>query len=430
MNEYLFNIEYQKKIIKYILQENAMMYLAFLSEDLFDTPELKEIYRFIQQWVERNLSIPEYDTILHECGGLFNKEDEVTPDKEKIIEIVNEIKQTPIIAKDIRIVLADFIKAQQLRHLLIDMSEDFQKGLYNVDDYRKKLDKLYWSTEIAENKNTITYLDIIKEEESNPGIKCPTGFPELDWMTKGIEPCCIWVIEASTSIGKTTLALNLSYNLCRAKHPVTILSTEMPVKELMRRLITMISGVNPSLKDSLNKPELKSRKEAAKLAQSLPIQFYYVRSLSDIRTHIMRGKSELYVVDHIQSIISTTYQNFEPNRLGNITRELARYSKIHKVCIIATSQQNRQAPEDPSKYGNRGSGEIEEGSDIEMGLYSDSRIRSVNKTTMKLIIKKNRYHGLMGKIKLEFDPNTMRFRELEQKKVIKEKNQKCQKEKK
>jgi len=254
------------------------------------------------------------------------------------------------------------------------------------------------------------------------GIECPTGFPQLDYLVKGLEPGVLWVVGGHTSNGKTTFVLNLAYNLAKRSNCVTYCSTEMSHELIIRRLTTMISGVNPSITPSLPEEAKEAYIEALPSAITLPIEISSTLSLSEIRMTIRRKRSRLYIVDYIQMISTERKFDSEVKKLGYIVRELERLSKDYNVCIVATSQFSRPKDDVPSLWSYRGSGEIEENTDIGILLYypyqqvnfkEQQELEDKGKDKIiNLAVKKNRIHGLTGIIKFAFDPQTMRMEEM------------------
>jgi len=86
---------------------------------------------------------------------------------------------------------------------------------------------------IAAAFDHISYLDSVKG--SLTGI--PTGFPDLDKVTSGLQPSELIVIAARPSQGKSTLAMNLARHAALNDKKVAIFSLEMSVTQLAMRMI-------------------------------------------------------------------------------------------------------------------------------------------------------------------------------------------------
>lgn len=305
----------------------------------------------------------------------------------------------------------------------------YQRGIRNLElddpvlsmkNTNTEIEKLLKTTDIPEEENV---LEAIKKD-LEAGIVVSTGYRTLDWMTKGIQEGSMWVIGGSTSHGKTNFVLNIAWAVARSGYPVTICSTEMSERTLIQRLGTMISGINPSIHPSLTDTEKEEFLQGCKDATELPINIIKTGSLAEIKLNVQRKTSVLYIVDFIQMLRPDQRIDNEVRKLGYIVRELEMMTKHYNTCIIATSQYNR--PKDdgkPTLYRYRGSGEIEENTDIGIIMYYEFQDASFNKrqrlegtskeSEISIGIQKNRMHGLTGNFILSLNKENMIMSEVE-----------------
>ena len=76
-------------------------------------------------------------------------------------------------------------------------------------------------------------------------IGLPTGFTDLDDLTAGLQPGDLVVLAGRPSMGKTSLALNISENVAiGSKMPVAIYSGEMRSEQLGMRLMASLGRIN------------------------------------------------------------------------------------------------------------------------------------------------------------------------------------------
>ena len=221
--------------------------------------------------------------------------------------------------------------------------------------------------------------------------------------------------------GKTTFVLNIAHNLAKTDQHVTVFSTEMIKKHLIQRFATMISGVNPSTAPALTHGEKEAFKYGVHMALEYPVAMIPTLSLPTIRMAMQKRESLLYIVDYLQMIDPGKDLDSEVKRLGYIVREFERLSKQYDVCIMVTSQFSRNRDDVPRLSSYRGSGEIEENTDIGVLMYypfqqatfEDQReIKEQGKdNVINVSVQKNRIHGLTGFIKFDFDRSNMRMKE-------------------
>ena len=73
----------------------------------------------------------------------------------------------------------------------------------------------------------------------------PTGFPDLDRLTAGLQPSDLIILAARPSIGKTTFALNIAQQAATEhKIPVVVFSLEMSKEQLAMKLLCSEAGVD------------------------------------------------------------------------------------------------------------------------------------------------------------------------------------------
>jgi len=190
------------------------------------------------------------------------------------------------------------------------------------------------------------------------------------------------VIAAGTGQGKSTLALNIAYNL-RNKN-IAYYSLEMPVAQLMMRMVSNDCGLQFSrIRDkSLNVSEWPIFAESAKKIKESNIRFIdngiHINQLcAHARNMKNKGQLDLVIVDYIQ-LVGSDGQNRE-REVANITRKLKGLSMDLDVPVIALSQLSRdhekRANPRPSLRDLRESGAVEQDSDLVMFLYDESKYK-------------------------------------------------------
>jgi len=225
-----------------------------------------------------------------------------------------------------------------------------------------------------------------------------SGF--FDKQTGGLFSGLI-VIAAGTGQGKSTLALNIAYNL-RDKH-IAYYSLEMPAAQLMMRMVSNDCGLQFSrIRDkTLNVSEWPIFAESTKKIRNSNIRFIdngiHINQLcAHSRGMKNKGKLDLVVVDYIQ-LVGSDGQNRE-REVANITRKLKGLSMDLDVPVIALSQLSRdhekRANPRPSLRDLRESGAVEQDSDLVMFLYDESKYKddSINRGLTELYSDKFR-HG-------------------------------------
>ncbi|MBX3097356.1 MAG: hypothetical protein KF812_10880, partial [Fimbriimonadaceae bacterium] len=71
-----------------------------------------------------------------------------------------------------------------------------------------------------------------------------TGYSDFDLKTTGFSPGDLIILAARPAMGKSSLVVNFGLNIARStQQPVALFSLEMSGEQLVRRMISMLSGV-------------------------------------------------------------------------------------------------------------------------------------------------------------------------------------------
>src|SRR5690554_2646348 len=180
-----------------------------------------------------------------------------------------------------------------------------------------------------------------------------TGYFSLDNMIKGIKNKHLVVLAASTSSGKSAMALNIARNVLRRDPavPVGIISLEMSSEEIMDRLIVSELLIDAQRYDQglLEDDELDKFQTKINTLYNKPLLISDERGLTvtQIRARLRRMKAELgslglVVVDYLQTIQLEVSNNISTARAtGDVVLQLRNIASELDVPIILISQINR-----------------------------------------------------------------------------------------
>ncbi|MFN3682661.1 MAG: replicative DNA helicase [Fimbriimonadaceae bacterium] len=270
-------------------------------------------------------------------------------------------------------------------------------------------------------------------ETGEPMTGVHSGFYSLDEMTTGFYPGDLVIVAARPSMGKTALVLNFALNVASTrKGPVAIFSLEMSGAQLVRRLVSMISGVRGDvLKSShITDEQYGDIVEACDKLSNLPI---YIDDSSEIngleikgkcrRLQQQHGKLALIVVDYLQLMRATRKVENRVQEVGEIARSLKSVAKDLSVPVVALSQLSRSVEtregRRPQLSDLRESGSIEAEADLVMFIFREDYYKPKEERAQELanenvaqeaeiIIAKHR-NGPTGTVKVGFQPAFARF---------------------
>lgn len=276
-----------------------------------------------------------------------------------------------------------------------------------------------------------TFERIEKLYESKGGVTgLPTGYPDFDRMTAGLQPSDLIILAARPSMGKTTFALNIgSYAAVELKIPSIIFSLEMSKEQLALKLLCSEAGVdNQRIRTGTLKDD-----DWPKLSQALGRLSDAMLFIDDsagitameIRAKTRRIKAEhglgLIIIDYLQLMQSRSRSENRQQEVSEISRSLKALARELNVPVIALSQLSRAVEQRTDKRPGladlRESGSLEQDADIVGFLYREDYYNpeTDRKNITELIIAKQR-NGPVGSVDFYFQKEFSKFQSLSKQK--------------
>ncbi len=274
-----------------------------------------------------------------------------------------------------------------------------------------------------------TLIETFKEIESRqqdtaiPGL--PSEFYDLDAMTGGFQRSDLIIIAGRPSMGKTSFAVGMARNIAE-KWPVAIFSLEMSKEQLGLRLLASEAGIESNFLRTgrISQNQWGALSHALGTLSELPIYIDDTanQTVMQMRSQVRRllaekgGQLGLVLIDYLQLMEGSGSEN-RVQELSRITRSLKGLARELNVPVIALSQLSRgveaRTNKRPMMSDLRESGAIEQDSDLIIMLYRDEYYNenTPDRGIAEIIITKHR-NGPTGVVKLLFDPQFTRFRNL------------------
>jgi len=203
-----------------------------------------------------------------------------------------------------------------------------------------------------------------------------SGFREIDFFTEGFTKGDLVVLGARPSVGKTSLALAMAFNIAKRGHPTLIFTLEMDAKQIVSRLLAMNSRSDLLALRTGNVFDT----DAADALSGIPILIDDTPGISimELRTKARRASTndrlEVIIVDYIQLMRTGGDEENRVQEIAAITRNLKSLARELDVLIIGLSQLSRAAGDaglEPKLSTLRESGGIEQDADIVLMLWRD-----------------------------------------------------------
>ncbi|UOA23750.1 Replicative DNA helicase [Sulfitobacter pontiacus] len=282
-----------------------------------------------------------------------------------------------------------------------------------------------------------------------------TGLIDMDKKLGGLHPSDLLILAGRPSMGKTSLATNIAFNVAKAYRRGTLhdgtegavdggvvgfYSLEMSAEQLAARILSEAAEIPSHQIRSGDMTETEFRRfvDAAKALEAcplyiddtpaLPISQLAARARRLKRTHGL----DVLIIDYLQLVRGTGKGENRVNEISEITMGLKAIAKELNIPVIALSQLSRQVEnrEDkrPQLSDLRESGSIEQDADVVMFVFREEYYKEREKPgdheldkmaiwqeemerlhgRAEVVIGKQR-HGPIGTVDLSFEGRYTRF---------------------
>jgi len=293
------------------------------------------------------------------------------------------------------------------------------------------------------------FINGIAESVNTPYI--PTGFSKLDAVLDGGLYEGLYIVGAISSLGKTTLVLQIADQIAQAGTDVLIFSLEMARTELMSKSISRLTLLdvlqnNGALQDAKttrgittgSRYKYYSDREQELITRAITAYGEYAGNIfihegigdigtakvrEEIQKHILfTGKKPVVLIDYIQILAPADIRATDKQNTDKAVLELKRISRDFKLPVIGVSSVNRASYNSKvSMEMLKESGSLEFGSDVIFGLqlkgvgtsgFDVNTAKNKNPREVELVILKNRNGSTGGTQSFEYYPMFNYFKEI------------------
>ncbi len=275
---------------------------------------------------------------------------------------------------------------------------------------------------------TQTFKNIEQSSLGKYSTGVPVSFYDLDAMTQGLQRGSLIVIAGRPSMGKTSFAMNIAKNVAqRNNRPVCYFSLELSREQMSYRLLSMELGIESGRLRTgrLQQDEWGLLGREIEDLGELPIFMCdkgsinvkeMLRKCRKIKKKQGLGELGLVVVDYIQMMDGPNKKSRD-KELSKIVLDLKEMAKALDVPIVLMSQLSRDVEKRkhhrPMLCDLRETQGLEAHADVVVMLYRDEfyHPETEERGIAELIVTKHR-HGPIGTVKLLFEPQFTRYRNL------------------
>ena len=339
--------------------------------------------------------------------------------------------------------LRPYVGHHDANEALMTDREAFTEAIAGAEEIEKQAEEEerqeYLNTSAGANLQK--FINGIAESVNTEAI--PTGFETLDKVLDGGLYEGLYTIGAISSLGKTSLILQIADMVAESGKDVLIFSLEMARAELMSKSISRHT-LKIAMRDGIETRNAKSARgitdgkrhmnysrtenelirEAIKAYGAYAERLYIQEGVGDIGTPQIRetidrhirftGRRPLVIVDYLQIIAPYSERMSDKQNTDKAVLELKRISRDYKTPIIAISSFNRaNYKEAVSMEAFKESGAVEYSSDTLIGLqlkgagkkdFDPTEEKRRDPRLIELVILKNRQGRVGDKILFEYYP--------------------------
>lgn len=280
--------------------------------------------------------------------------------------------------------------------------------LYTTEDVTKAFEiehfELFPKSEENASDRFLADAELEYQGKDNPRV-VKTGFPSLDRLIGGFEKGELITLGGYSGGGKTTLALNIATQIAQAGGNVLYFSLEMTKVEMHKRLVC--SSLLISDFSKITQEEFYAVVEKSKsLENELPLDF-----IDDADTTVEKisaicaGKKDLslIIIDHLHILRSEKRFKDQLALLTYLSRKVKIIAQELNIPILLLSQLNRSNAgrdvKSPILSDLRGSGSIEQDSNLVMFVYTAENLLMLQKPEETEEKKYNKWLEEMERVK-------------------------------
>ena len=428
----------EQAVLGAIIIQNSILLqiLDILNTDDFFSPANQHIFAAMQEMAAQEPPVP-----IDELTLLSQLESKQQLEQTGGVDYLNELSQKTPVAENAEFYAHIVREKGQLRDIILTAHEVAKRGqeenAENISEFiaeaTERLHSIDARTRLKSYSQlkevlAINFEELEKVSESPENVTgVPTGFTELDDLTRGLQKGDLIIIAARPSMGKTALAINMAlYASGHAQIPVLFFSLEMPKEHIAMRLICSEAKVNNRklLVGNLEQDDWDKLMEGTTHMMEAPLLIDDRSAISPnyIRKVIRQAKKEfpalgLVVVDYVQLMQSNLRNPSREQEMSEISRSLKAIAKEFSLPMVVLSQLNRglerRTEKRPMMSDLRESGALEQDADVIFFIYRDEVYNedTDDKGIAEISIAKHR-NGEIGMRRLAFIGQYTKFANL------------------
>lgn len=409
--------------------------VELLSAEVFYKDSHKNIFQAIYDLFSKNQPVD----LLTVSAELKSKSKlELSGGDYYLIELTQKISSSAHIEYHSRLILQKFIQRKTIAissELIQNSYSDDVDSLQLLETVYSEYGKISDLISVGKIVNFKAVVNDFLNVSQKNTIGVPSSLTKLKNHFNGYQNSDLIILAARPGMGKTAFILNEILECGLNNIPVAFFSLEMSTKQIIGRLLSIISGISIEKinRHDLSPSETLYLKTCQDLLSNMPIFIDDTGGISPIELKIKlsklkrESKIRIAFVDYLQLMkVKNKKVNSRENEISEISQSLKNLAKDLDIPVIALSQlsrnvEQRGASKRPLLSDLRDSGSIEQDADIVMFIYRPEYYKidewdddEAAPTTNQAEIDIAKYrHGKPGVFRVGCKLQYMRFMDIE-----------------
>lgn len=335
--------------------EDIQTYLfGVLKEDYFGIVIAKEIFRRVTTLVKDGKGIPNISILLEDLALSEEARDFLQGYKKcKRLKKVDQAKQLVENLNTYRLLRICRTCSQKSLEILEKKKANVNEVIDLYEEAAFEARALSTSEELLHIGKDSNAEQIVKDILIGKAITfIPTGFEQFDRINGGFMRQGLIIIAATTSGGKSCMAVQLLINMYRQGHNVALVSLEMRHEEIISRILSNIARVDSmdilcNRFSDIEKKRMQAEWESFdRLGKENNCRYSIftperIVNIKDIFYSLARFKYDIIIIDYI-SLLDSAREDQPWKALGEIAKFTKNYIRYHDMVGVLLAQLNAE----------------------------------------------------------------------------------------
>lgn len=313
---------------------------------------------------------------------IITVEGHLTPHEKKMVGLPYIVELTEKVQHSVN--ARHYHAIMRNRALTVQLHKNYEKVVADPfnDDTRKEIARLW--DQLSNNGSTVVpmldavvkYRVTMERRRSGKEFKIMTGYGNLDFKLGGLYGGNMIAVGARTSLGKTSLLLNIALRFLKQNLRILFVSAEMITDEILDRLVAMDADlpIGKLRQGHVYDDDLKRMEENLDKFSAMPMTFLEggKMSLGRLRSAVDATNPSVIFVDFLQRFVPPNPAMNRAAYFSDLANEFKAIAMDKKIVVFCASQLNRDIEKEGSRAPQlsdfKESGGIEEAADIALLL--------------------------------------------------------------